>query len=276
MRTPSQGLNAELVEVLCKQRVVKGDRALAAAIAETAAIRILPAGVELITQEEDDNMVYFLLSGAVNVEVNGRAVARRTAGETVGEMAAIDPRALRAATVRTAEATAVCCLEEPQITSLGQRFPSLWRNLAREMSERLRQQNRQVRSPNPRPVLALHADQAALGAAVADALRQETVVLVAAEAQALDTAVRRLENADFAVLALSTNAALDGYAFWLGLALGTLGRGRALVLSAGDQAPWPGCQHFPLDARLLARDPAEAVGDVAEQLRSSIAELGPR
>src|ERR1700733_7243795 len=79
------------VEALEAQRLVSGNRKLAEDLADRAEALAVPAGQTLISQGAEDNDIYFILAGTFDVVVNGRRVAGRSAGDHVGEMAAVQP-----------------------------------------------------------------------------------------------------------------------------------------------------------------------------------------
>lgn len=66
-------------------------------------------------------------------------MAQRVAGQHVGEMAAIDPRVDRNATVKAIEDCEVAVLNEQALGRIAQLKPEIWRNIARELVQRLRE-----------------------------------------------------------------------------------------------------------------------------------------
>lgn len=263
----------ELISLLASQRAVKGDRALAAALAGAGELVPLQSGTVLLRQEEDGDAIFFLLRGAVRVEVNGRTVARRDAGETVGEMAAIDPRALRAATVVVTEPGTALRVSEPRVAAVADQHPALWRHLAAEMAERLRQSNRLIRSPNPRPEFLVRADDPRAQAALATALQDGGMVARCwPEDAEPETWYPRVFAADFGVLVLAKPGGLPLADYWMGLCSGLLGRGRAFVLTGASGAPsLPGCELVPWDQ---GRDPD--LREAGSALVAAARDLGPR
>lgn len=73
------------------------------ALARTGTEVILGAGQVLMEEGEWGRETYLLLDGTAEVSICGAVVARVGAGEIVGELAVLDPRRPRMATVRTAE-----------------------------------------------------------------------------------------------------------------------------------------------------------------------------
>ncbi len=261
----------DLAAALLRQRVVRGDRALAASLAAAGELMRLTPGQVLMRQEEDGNAIFFLVKGSVRVLVNGRAVAWREAGETVGEMAAIDPRALRAATVVSQENTIALRLSEPQIVSIGAHFPSLWRHLAAEMAERLRESNRVIRSPNPRPVILIRGGSASLHEVLSESLGGAGLLTRPwPEDAAPESWYGPVSEADFGVLVCAGPD--EQGALWLGFCAGILGRGRAFVLTdPDDERAWPCAERLPWDPET----DTQALGP-ALALAAAAADLGPR
>ena len=140
-----------LVEALRSQPLVAGNETVARAFAKEAKLAAYHPRSTIITQGEADNDLYFIISGSVDIVVNGRAINRRHAGQHVGEMALIDPKARRSATVIAAEETIAAKIAEPQFTAIADAHPRLWRSLALEIADRLRQRSRHVPLRNDVP-----------------------------------------------------------------------------------------------------------------------------
>lgn len=130
-----------LAEALLKQTIVEGDAALAAQIADKAALSEYPAGAEIIREGEYGNELFMILSGAVSVVAQGREITRREASHHVGEMALINPSASRSASVFALEDTVCAKISEPDFTRIAEKKPTLWRLLAGELGERIGKRN---------------------------------------------------------------------------------------------------------------------------------------
>src|SRR5438128_8017716 len=87
-----------LVAALRQNRTVYHD-SFAEELADIARIEILKRGDTLIRQNDTSDDLFFILAGRVSIDVKGREVAVRVAGQHVGEMSAVDPAARRSATV---------------------------------------------------------------------------------------------------------------------------------------------------------------------------------
>src|SRR5262249_26951199 len=77
---------------------------------------------------------FLILGGEFEVIVGGRSIAKRSAGQHVGEVAMVDPYATRVATVVAARDSLGPRLSEPEVTPPPHKKPRLWRRLAREFA----------------------------------------------------------------------------------------------------------------------------------------------
>ena len=102
-----------LIDAISQQTVVHGNQDLAAQLADIAEPIAYETGSRLILQNATDNDLYLILTGQFSIQVNGREVARRGAGQHVGEMALIDPKAKRSASVIACEDSVVAKIAEP-------------------------------------------------------------------------------------------------------------------------------------------------------------------
>jgi CRP-like cAMP-binding protein len=131
----------ELIAALRSQKIVGGHSDLAVALAEVVELLDVPAGETLIRQGDTTNDMFMLLSGALSIQVDGAEVARRYPGYHVGEQALIDPFPKRTATVVTVEPSMLCRVTEEQVDRIARQYPVIWKNIARELSRRLVEQN---------------------------------------------------------------------------------------------------------------------------------------
>ncbi|MGA7873037.1 MAG: cyclic nucleotide-binding domain-containing protein [Candidatus Binatus sp.] len=114
------------------------DKDLAAAVAPRVQLEEVPAGTKLIEQGASDTDLFLILKGAFSVAIDRRIVARRKAGEHVGEMAVVDPRTPRSASVTATSDSVVARISESDFSALADRYPQLWRRIALELASRLR------------------------------------------------------------------------------------------------------------------------------------------
>src|ERR1700733_358476 len=96
--------NRRLKDALLEQRVVAGNIALAAELADC--VELIEVGKDdvLIEQEAEDNSMYFIIAGSFRIVINAKQVSVRRTNNHVGEMAAIEPSQRRAASVVADEA----------------------------------------------------------------------------------------------------------------------------------------------------------------------------
>ncbi len=85
--------------------------------------------------------IFLILSGVFSVMIDGRIVARKKAGEQVGEMPVVDPLTPRSASVNATCDSVVGWITEPDFSALADRDPRLWRRVALELGSRLRNGN---------------------------------------------------------------------------------------------------------------------------------------
>ena len=129
-----------LMDALISQPLIR-DRDLAAAVEPHLKLEAIFEGTNLIKQGASDTDLFLILSGGFSVAINGRIVARKEAGEHVGEMAVVDPLTPRSASVTATSDSVVARIEEPDFSALADRYPRLWRRIARELASRLRDGN---------------------------------------------------------------------------------------------------------------------------------------
>src|SRR5437016_1399404 len=123
-----------LIETLQEQKIAGGNAALAQEIAAMGTLVEFKAGEIILQQGEPDNNVYLILSGSLDILVNGRPVARRLPNDHVGEMAAIQPTQRRSATVIANEDSVLCKLSAAQLSIIGDKYPQVWKSFAKELA----------------------------------------------------------------------------------------------------------------------------------------------
>ena len=290
-----------LIDLLKRQRAVEHHEVLANRIADAAEIREHPTGAVLMQQDDSGNEVAFLLMGSVDVFVREQRVATRLAGEHVGEMTAIDPKAKRSATVRATEATVAAWVTEPKIAEIAELHPSLWRGFARLLADRLRERGAFVRAPNPKPRLFIGCAVEGLDTArlVQTALDHDAVVAriwnegaFSPSSYTVNDLLAESARSDFAVFVVrgddmtrsrGTESASprDNVIFELGLFMGALGRERTLLLKPrGADLKIPsdllGLTPLDYDATVAPDDLQSALGPACDKIRKLVKRLGPR
>jgi CRP/FNR family transcriptional regulator, cyclic AMP receptor protein len=239
-----------LLDALRQQQTLGCAPAVISKIARTARIQKFPRDSQLIIQDSDDNRLAFILRGRVEILIKGEKVAHRLAGQHVGEMSVIDPKARRSATVVATEDTEVAWIEEKDFSKITKSHPELWRALAIEIADRLRQRGSLVRDRNLRPEIFIGSSSESLkiAKAIERSLAPDPVkvkqwnrgVFGASEAT-IESLEKLLPQTDFAILILTADDKLrtrskthpaprDNVVFELGLFMGAIGRKRTFML----------------------------------------------
>lgn len=240
-----------LIEALRAQKIVDGSEQIAGRLADVIELRELATGDVLVTQNHADNDLYLIIAGTFNIDVNSRRVGTRPAGTHVGEMALIDPAARRSATVTAAVPSFVGKVTEAHFAEIADAHPRMWRALAVEIAERLRQRGRFLRPPNDKPIVFIGSSREALAVAtpIRDGLlcpelevRLWTDGVFGPSRFPMEDLERQLDQADFAVLVAAADdrvssrgkdseAPRDNVVFELGLFMGALARLRTFIVA---------------------------------------------
>jgi CRP/FNR family transcriptional regulator, cyclic AMP receptor protein len=243
---------ARLAQCLGRQRVLQGNAAVAALLADSAEVLAVPTGEIVIRQEQADNDVFFVVSGRFRIIVNGREIGTRGADEHVGEMAAIDPTSVRTASVVATEPSVIAKVSEHAFLEAANSDPKIWRELCIALVRRLDERKKFLRKPNEQPVLFIGSSSEhlyvaqALRDSVSDDLARVVVwnddgVFEPSSYIVLDLRTQ-LEAADFAVLVAGADdevtsrgkmqlAPRDNVILELGLFLGGLPQSRTFLLT---------------------------------------------
>jgi predicted nucleotide-binding protein len=287
------------IEALLSQKMVGSNRALAELLADMVKLRALAKHEILINQGATDNEVYFVISGSVSVLVNGRTVARRVANDHVGEMAAIEPTQSRAASVAAEEETIVASIAESELSTLGDRYPEIYRCMARELARRLLQRNRFVTARRERIIVFIISSAEAISIAreIQNAFEHDNFTTVIwtdgvfkATGYALQSLENQIEDSDFAIAIAhaddTTNsrgkdwpAPRDNVIFELGLCMGKLGRHRAILMEPRDNdvklpSDLAGITTIPYRYE-VGKTVAAMIAPACNRLRDHINEYGP-
>jgi len=239
-----------LLEALCSQPFVAGDEKFAAELAKSGKLEDWAPGEVIIKQGASDRDLFFILLGQFSIFVNNREMAQRVAGQHVGEMALLDHKALRSATVIAREPSVTFRVSEGDFTALTRDVPAVWRYFAIELGNRLRQRRQYVRNRNSTPIVfvgssnetvpIVHAIQAELSHDPF-IVRPWTAGIFGASSFPIDDLRVQLDESDFAVLVIGPDdnvssrglkflAPRDNVIFELGLFMGALGRHRTFIV----------------------------------------------
>jgi CRP/FNR family cyclic AMP-dependent transcriptional regulator len=244
-----EGLPRLLVAVRSQQLVV-GHEEIAAQLVGAGALHQLEIGEILLSQGDTDSDLFLVICGSVSVSVNQREMAIRRSGQHVGEMAVIDPTARRSATVAAIEQTVVLRVSGTLFSKLAENHPVLWRRIALELGNRLRERSKFVRAPNPRPVVFIGSSRESHPiAAVIDAgIKSPAVVtklwtdgVFPPGPTTIESLATAVDESDFALLVfgpddtvlsrgIESEAPRDNVILELGLFMGRLGRLRSWIV----------------------------------------------
>lgn len=129
-----------LTNALIAQPLIR-DQDLATVVERYCKLEEIFAGTNLIKQGASDTDLFLILAGEFSVAINGRLVARKKAGDHVGEMAVVDPLTPRSASITATSDSVVARIADPDFSALADRYPRLWRRIALELASRLRDGN---------------------------------------------------------------------------------------------------------------------------------------
>ena len=216
------------------------------------------------------------------------------------EMALIDPKAKRSASVVALEDSVVAKISESKFVEFANHYPSLWRNIARELGDRLRQRNDLVRARNKVTKLFIASSTEALPIASAIQAALKNVPIIATlwsdgvfgpSDFSLEALERAAEEADFAVLVFSADDKLlsrgqeldaprDNIVFELGLFIGAIGRKRTFIVLPQNAKIKIPTDLLGITPIIYAADdpknlPAQ-IGSICAELRRVLSQHGPK
>ena len=287
-----------LVDVLKEQKIVGGNQALAEEMAAVGELREIVPDTPIIDQNGQDTDCFLILAGLFTILVNGKRVAMRGPTDCVGEMAAIQPSQRRSASVVAAEPSVVLKLTEPQLSVLGQKYPNIYRAIAKELARRLMQRNLLIttRREKIRVFIISSVEALPIARAVQNALEYDPFTVIIwtdgvfrASYYPVESLERELDQSDFAIaiaqpddLTESRGEAKptprDNVIFELGFFMGRLGRHRSLLLEPrGEEVKLPS-DLSGITAIPYKYDPKglpAAMGPACNRIRDIINDLGP-
>lgn len=290
---------AALKQIVMEQRVVAHNQDVAEKLIAAGTVLQHKAGEDLISQGAADEQVFFMLTGEVAIEVNTRVVGRRTKGDMVGEIAAVDPTVSRTATVRAIGDVVSLRVEGKQFLAVADEHPQVWRMTTRIIGERLEERNQFHRLPNPKPVLFLGTSVESLAIAQQIQLGLEhdpiecrvwTDGIFGPSSIAIETLVKQTAECDFAAFVFGPDdkvnsrgneqdAPRDNVIFEMGMFINELGRERTFVIkerTADLKIPSDLTGVAPISWKQEAdADPKLQFATVCTELRNQIGKLGP-
>lgn len=293
------GKRAVLIDSLKEQKLVRGNDALAERIADVGELIEAKAGVPIMSQGGTGDDVFLILAGSFDILVHGRQVARRGAGDHVGEMAVTQPSQACTSTVTATELGVVSRITNAQFLELAALHPDIWRNIARDLARRLDERNSQVVKPHDKIRLFVISSTEALAVAraIQNAFEHDPFHVTVwsdgvflASRYPVESLEQQLDESDFAIAIASPDdmvesrgksiaTARDNVIFEIGLFIGRLGRKRSLLLEPrGEAIRLPSdlsgittisYKHGPAD------DLVSSIGPAVNKMREIINDLGP-
>lgn len=287
-----------LLDTLKDQKIIAGNAELAERIAEIGEVTEVQAGTAIITQGNDDNDIYLILTGSFDIVVNGRVIARRSPNDHVGEMAAIQHNQRRSATVVAREESVVLRFSEPHLAKLGDKYPQIWSCFAKELARRLEQRNALVTavSDKTRVFIISSSEALEISRTIQNAFEHDPFSVVVwtdgvfrASYYAVESLERAVDQSDVAIAVAQPDdvtesrgerrgSPRDNVIFELGFFMGRLGRHRSLLVEPrGDEIKLPSdlaginTIAYKYDAKNLIA----ALAPACNKLRTIIRELGP-
>lgn len=131
-----------LLQELLKQRLVQNNQEVAEKILADGELVEFEVGQDIITQNNYDQDVFFIIAGEAKIIINGNTLNyTRTAGVSIGEMSVVNPSEPRLATIRaktTVVAVKINATSFQELMSLDSNIAIL---LAKDMAARLSERN---------------------------------------------------------------------------------------------------------------------------------------
>lgn len=248
-----------LLSVLMNQKLVSNNPEIAEDIATNGELVEFLKGDTIITQDGDDQDVYFLLTGEAKIFINRTELPqRRKAGVSVGEMSVIEPSAPRAATLIADEVVVAVKVDAKFFNELLSKYPRVANDLLKDLASRLTERNALIDNCNKTPKLFIISTVEALEIAkdIKLELEHENVEVTIwskpstfkAGFYPLDSLEEAVKASDFGLAIMSGDdiiisrgeefsATRDNVIFELGLFMGSLGRLRTLLaVPRGDES----------------------------------------
>lgn len=243
-----------LIATLTEHRLIANRQELAERLVATGELMEFPAGTAFINQGDQASEVFFIITGKVEVRVNGKVVANRFPGDHVGEMAAIEPTQSRSASVVPVETTVLIKVSEAEFSAAAEQYPDMWRRIAATLARRLAQRNHLVtaRRERVRVFIVSSAEAIPIVDLLIKQFEHDPFLAVAwkngvfrASNYTLDELEAQLDDSDFAIAVAQPDdvvitretmwpAMRDNVTFELGLFMGRLGRRRAFLMEPRD------------------------------------------
>lgn len=139
------------IELVQTFPVVCGDEALAKWICAKCKPKSFATGEVISAQDSNDEGAFFVVSGEIDVRVNGSSVAKRHARDLVGELSVMCCGARRCASLVALTNVEVLFLAPKTFVQLTEKYPKMLKLMFNVLAERLRERNDVFRIPNDPP-----------------------------------------------------------------------------------------------------------------------------
>ena len=281
-----------LFDALRKQTILRDNQNAIKSIMRKAAINAFENNDIIIKEGDSSTELHFIIQGSVKLFRRRREIGGLAENTHIGEFQAVNPATRRLLTMKACEPTVAVSIAEADFSKVADKNPSVWRQIAVELVDRLSGETAKhsPRRARPRVFIASSTEAQKLVEALRLELLADRVdVQIWSEAftpgkthiEVLETQI--LEN-DFAILFFSPDdwsvsrghklrAPRDNIIFELGLFVGALTRQRALIAQ-----PYDFTIKIPSDLHGLNTIKYKN-GDmrfVADKLRQIFAKLGSR
>jgi len=130
-----------LEKALKSHELISRNASLARDFAKQATVEEFANGATLLKQDAADSHLFMIIDGEVGIEVNGNRVATSGPGVPIGEMALVDPKGGRSASVVAIKNTVVARITRPKFLALAKKYPSIWHAIARHLARHVRRHN---------------------------------------------------------------------------------------------------------------------------------------
>lgn len=139
---------SKMISILQKNPAIGGNVELAKKIVEQGELRSFRKGEALISYGDNNDYVFFILSGTVDIKVPYLDTKQRAAPNQIGEMAAMKPEMPRSATVSAkTELVETISIRGAQFREHADQNPQFRNRLADEMDRRHRQRLEPSKDP---------------------------------------------------------------------------------------------------------------------------------
>jgi CRP/FNR family transcriptional regulator, cyclic AMP receptor protein len=290
-----------IVEALKDQKIILGNADAAEELRSRGRLAYFDAGEFVVNEDAWDNDIIFLISGRVAISITGFKVAERHAGQHIGELALIDPSQPRAASGVAMEPTVCLVVSEQDFSAVASHFPDMWRQIAKEIADRLRQRRKFIRPSNPVPFVFIACASESLDVAHEFAKHLVADLEVVPEVWTdnvfkpskgtMESLEAKLVTSDFAIAVFSGDdkvnsrgqekfAPRDNTVFELGLFAGAIGRERSFfavekgadLKVPSDLAGVTSLRFGFTEGEARTPDVSDACAQIGERIRT----LGPR